>query len=114
MLHAPLPRLRLTKLTQAHTLLQFVVHISVRNLRNEVLGLPSLVDNTVKLIDLFKCETLGLVDHEPNECDANEAEGSPNKEDLGSEVGTLLIDHVGSGVCDSPVQEPVARRELVW
>jgi hypothetical protein len=108
MLHAPLPRLRLAKLTQAHTLLQLVVHISIRNLRNEVLGLPSLVDDTVKLINLFERETFGFIDHKPDESNADEAEGAPDEEDLGLEVSTLLVDHVRGSIGDGPVEKPIA------
>jgi hypothetical protein len=113
MLHTPLPRLRLTKLIQAHTLLQLVIYISVRNLRNEALGLPCLVDNAVKLINLFERKTLSLVNHEPDESNADEAESSPDEENLGLEIGALFVDHVGSGVSDGPVEEPVARKKLV-
>lgn len=38
---------------------------------------------------------------------ANQAESSPDEEDLATEVGTLLVDHVGGGVGDGPVEKPV-------
>jgi hypothetical protein len=108
MLHTPLSRLCLTKLIQAHTRLQLVIHISVRDLRNKALRLPSLIDDTVKLINLLESKTFGLVNHEPNESNADEAESSPDEEHLGLKIGALLVDHVGGGVGDGPVKKPVA------
>jgi hypothetical protein len=37
-----------------------------------------LLDNAVELVDLLQCKPFGLVDHEPDESDANEAERSPD------------------------------------
>lgn len=39
---------------------------------------------------------------------ADEAECTPDEEDFALKVGTLLVDHVGGGVGDCPVEEPVA------
>ena len=61
------------------------------------------------LIDLLQGQTLGLVNHEVDESDADEAEAAPDEEDLGLQVGVAgaLVDHVGGGVGDGPVEEPV-------
>ena len=77
--------------------------------RHEALALPRLADLEVKLVDLLEGQTLGLVDHEVDEGDADEAEAAPDEEDLGLQVGVAraLVDHVGGGVGDGPVEEPV-------
>lgn len=77
--------------------------------RHEALALPRLADLEVKLVDLLEGQTLGLVDHEVDEGDADEAEAAPDEEDLGLQVGVAgaLVDHVRGGVGDGPVEEPV-------
>jgi hypothetical protein len=94
-------------ISEAHTTLSLGVQVVVRNLGLEAAGLPRLLDGAVQLIDLFKGEALCFVDHEPHESDANEAEGAPDEEDLGLQVGALLVDHVGGGVSNGPVEQPV-------
>ena len=81
--------------------------------RAEGLGLPCLGTLGVEFIDLFKRETLGLVDEAPDEESADEAEPTPNKEDFGAKVGVARawVDHVRSCVGDCPVEEPVAGDE---
>jgi hypothetical protein len=77
--------------------------------RYESLALPRLADLAVELVNLLQGQTLGLVDHGPDECDADEAEAAPHEEDLGLKVrvaGTV-VDHVRGGVGDGPVEEPV-------
>lgn len=64
MLHAPLPRLLGPHFRKAHTPLRLVIDIRERDLRDKVLGLPRLADDTVEFVDLFEGQTLGLVDHE--------------------------------------------------
>ena len=77
--------------------------------RNEARRLPGLGALAVKLVDLLEGKTLGLVDHGPDEEDADEAASAPDEEDLGTHVGVTgtVVDHVGGGVSDSKVQKPV-------
>lgn len=76
-----LPRLRLSNLSQRHlpaSLLSrlgiHIVDIHEADLRTELVALPGLSANTEELVDLLERETLGLVDHEPDEDDADPAE----------------------------------------
>lgn len=72
-------------------------------------------DLGVELVDLLEGKTLGLVDHGPDEEDADEAEAAPDEEDLCAEVGVTGsgIDHVGSSAEDllASAQRTVVR---VW
>lgn len=72
-------------------------------------ALPRARHLRVQLINLLKRQALGLVDHEVDEGDAEEAAGEPDEEDLGLEVGVAraVVDEVGGGVGDGPVEEPV-------
>jgi len=83
-----------------------------------------LVALGVEFIHLLKRQTFSLVDpdhrvsitssqddrehdlHSPNEEAADEAERTPDEEDLGAEVGvtSTWVDHVRRGVCDGPVE----------
>lgn len=108
MLHAPLPRLLTSNICKAHSSLRLVIDIRKRDLRNEILGLPRLANHTIELVNLFESKTLRLVDHEEDESNADEAESAPNEEDFALEVGAFLIDHVGGGIGNGPVQKPVA------
>jgi hypothetical protein len=65
-----------------------------------VLGLAGNANFIVELIDLLEGETLGLVDEEVDEGDAQETAGEPDKEDLGLEVGLsgAVVDEIGSRV----------------
>jgi len=76
---------------------------------HKALALPRLVDLAVKLVDLLEGQTLSLVDHAPNECDADEAETAPHEEDLGLQVGVArtVVDHIRGGVSNRPVEKPV-------
>lgn len=67
------------------------------------------LDLIIQLINLLKRKTLGLVDHEVDECDAEEAACEPDEEDLRLEIGISRapVDEVGCRVSDSPVQEPI-------
>lgn len=74
-----------------------------------VKGLSSNADLVVELVDLLEGQTLGLVDEKVDEGDAQETAAEPDEEDLGLEVGLAgtVVDEVGSGVGDGPVEEPV-------
>lgn len=63
----------------------------------------------VELVDLLESKTLGLVDEEVDEGNAQEAAAEPDEEDLGLEVGVALavVDEVGGRVGNGPVEEPV-------
>ena len=76
---------------------------------DEARGLPGLGALAVELVDLLEGETLGLVDHGPDEEDADEAASAPDEEDLGTHIGVSWagVDHVGSSVSDTEVEEPV-------
>lgn len=78
--------------------------------RDKARGLPGLGALAVELVDLLEGETLGLVDHAPDEEDADEAASAPDEEDLGAQVGVTgaVIDHVRGGVSNGEVEEPVA------
>ena len=112
-LHGLLPHSSILKISQrvlpGAVLIGNVLNILEADSRNEALALPRLVDLEVELVDLLKGQTLGLVDHEVDEGDADEAEAAPDEEDLGLQVGVAgaLVDHVGGGVGDGPVEEPV-------
>ena len=80
---------------------------------NETGRTPGGVDLAVEFVDLFERETLGLVDHEPDEGATDEAEATPDEEDLDAQVGVALTgtaNEVRGGVGDGPVEEPVGRR----
>lgn len=77
--------------------------------RNPLGGLASTRYFGIELVDLFQTEIFGFVDEEPDVSDADEAGGEPDKEDLGLEVGEALavVDQIGGGVGNGPVEEPV-------
>lgn len=77
--------------------------------RDEALGLPRLGDLGVQLVDLLEGETLGLVDHQVDEGNADEAEGTPQEEHLGlqTSITRANVDKVGGGVGNSPVEQPI-------
>ena len=77
---------------------------------DEARGLPGLGALAVELVDLLEGETLGLIDHAPDEEDADEAASAPDEEDLCAHVGVsgAIVDHVGGGVSNGEVEEPVA------
>lgn len=60
------------------------------------------------IFTLLERQALGLVNEEPDENCANRAEGAPDEEDLGLEVGVLLIYEVGGRVGNCEVQKPIA------
>lgn len=65
-----------------------------------VLRFAGNLNFVIELVNLLKGETLGLVDEEVDESNADEAAPEPDKEDLGLEVGlaAAVIDEVGSRV----------------
>lgn len=77
---------------------------------DEARGLPGLGALAIELVDLLEGETLGLVDHAPDEEDADEAASAPDEEDLCAHVGVAraVVDHVRGGVSNGEVEEPVA------
>ncbi len=79
--------------------------------RREVLGLASRRDSLVQLVDLLERESLGLVDEEVDEGDADEAASEPDEEDLALQVGIAwtVVDEIRGRVRDSPVEEPLWR-----
>jgi hypothetical protein len=65
-----------------------------------LLGLASNTDFVVQLINLLEGQTLGLVDEEVYESNAQETATEPDEEDLGLEIGLsgTEIDEVGSRI----------------
>lgn len=51
-------------------------------------------------VNLLKRQSLGFGDEEDRVDEAAETEGAPDEENLGSEVGFLLTNHVGGDDCD--------------
>lgn len=108
--------------------LLFLVNVSKTNSRPERLALPGFVDNTVKLIHLVNMlanyssakdqskdysyllqrQSLGFVNHEPHECDADKAEAAPNEENLRLKIGVFGVHHVWCRVGNREVEKPVA------
>ena len=80
-----------------------------RHGRREALRFASRRDSLVQLVDLLERETLGLVDEEIDEGDADEAAREPYEEDLALQVGVAgtVVDEIGGRVGDSPVKEPL-------
>jgi hypothetical protein len=70
-------------------------------------GGPALV---VHLVDLLEGVALGLVNVEVDKGDADKAEGEPDEEDLGLQVGVAftIVDQVGGCVGNGPVQKPLS------
>ena len=66
-----------------------VLNLLERNCGHEAMALPRLGDLGVELVDLLEREALGLVDHGPDEEDADEAASTPDEEDFGAEIDTL-------------------------
>ena len=89
-----------------------VLHVLEGDGRHEALRFPGLVDLGIQLVDLLERKTLGLVDHGPDEEDADEAASAPDEEDLGTQVGIAraCVDHVRGGVSNTEVEEPVGGR----
>ena len=126
---APLPLRSIRHILHRHLAprIAHLLDVLERDLRAERLALPRLGDNAVELVDLLERQTLGLVDHEVDEGDADEAAGAPaallagvavrsgdvgefclpNEEHLGLEIAGILVDHVRGSVRDGEVQEPV-------
>src|SRR5947207_476218 len=99
MSYTPLPFLGRRHLTQTHTPTRLRIDIRKVQRRPELLALPCLLHDAVEFVNLFEGETLGLVDHEIDEGDADKAEGAPDEEDFGLKIGVLGVYHVGGAVC---------------
>ena len=112
MRHTPLPTHLRLNIGQTHTPAMRIAHGLVNlgkvDSGHKALGLPGLADFFVQFVYLFETEALSLVDHEVDEGDADEAEGAPDEEDFGAEVGVAGagVDHVWGGEGDGPVEEP--------
>ena len=63
------------------------------NSRLEALALPCLGYLGVQLVNGFKREAFGFVDHRPDEGETNDAESSPDEEYSSVEIG-WCVDHV--------------------
>jgi hypothetical protein len=85
-----------------------VLNILERDGGNEARRLPRVGALSVELVDLLEGEALGLVDHGPDEEDADETASAPDEEDLGAHVGVAgaVVDHVGGSVADGEVEKP--------
>jgi hypothetical protein len=115
-LSAPLTGGLSLSISQAHTA---VVNMHILNVlkgdgRDESRRFPRLADLAVKLVNLLKRQTLGLVDHGPDKEDADEAASAPNKENLGTKIGVsgAVVDHVRCSISNGEVKKPVAYEEL--
>jgi hypothetical protein len=71
-------------------------HISSEGAVWDPLGGVAWVGLFEHAVDLLQGKTLGLWDQEVGVDEADKAERSPNEEDLGSEVGLVLVHHVWS------------------
>lgn len=89
-----------------------ILHVLEGQARRKPRALPRVADLCVQLVDLLEREALGLVDHGPDEEDADEAAAAPDEEDLGAEVGVArpVVDDVRGRVADGEVEQPVAGR----
>lgn len=87
-------------------------NITERSRRDPRAGFTRNLDLRIELIDLLQRKALGLVDHEVDEGDTQEAACEPDEEDLGLEVRVAgaKVDEVGGGVGDGEVEEPVGGR----
>lgn len=55
-----------------------MLNILEADLRLEVFRLGRFLHNAVQFVNLLECQAFRLVDHEPDEDDADEAEGAPD------------------------------------
>ena len=67
------------------------------------------IDLLIHLINLLQSQALGLVNHKIHECDAQEAAGEPDEEDLALKIGVAgtEIHQIRRGVGDGPIEEPI-------
>lgn len=68
----------------------------------------------VHLVDFFQRQTFRFVNEEVDEEDTAQAGGAPDKENLGLQVGVAgtVVDEVGGGVGDGPVEHPLLGQEV--
>jgi hypothetical protein len=83
-----------------------ILYVLEGNTGHEAGGIPRMGNLSVKLVDLLESKALGLVDHGPDEEDADEAASAPDEEDFGSQVcvSWAIIDNVWRGVTNSKVE----------
>lgn len=74
-------------------------------------ALPRRLDLGVQLVDLLERPALGLVDKEVDKGDTDKAAAEPDEEDLRLQVGVAgaVVDEIGGGVSNGPVEEPLSR-----
>ena len=102
--NTPLPLLHGYHLNNTHVATTaHLLHFRKRKCGPKVLALPRLGYRTVELIDLLERKAFSFIDHEVNECNADEAEGAPDEEDFRLQVGMRGINHVGRAVSDDLV-----------
>lgn len=75
------------------TLLKEAHLSSEGRVRNPFAGVAG-ADLLKHFVDLLEGETLGLRDKEVGKQNTDDAEGAPHEEDLGAQVGILLVDEV--------------------
>jgi hypothetical protein len=85
------------------TTLAHLLDFRKRKCGPKILALPRLGYRTVELIDLLEGKAFSFIDHEVNECNADEAEGAPDEEDFGLQVGMRGVNHVRRAVSDGLV-----------
>jgi len=64
-----------------------LLNLLKRHRRHKPLTPPRFINLAVQLIDLLQREPLRLVYHCPDESDADEAEGAPEEEYFGAQIG---------------------------
>ena len=75
-------------------------HISREGTMRDPLAGVSGIGLLEHLIDLLERQALSLRNEEVGIHEAGGAEGAPDEEDLGAEVGFVGADHVGGDDCD--------------
>lgn len=63
----------------------------------------------IQFIDLLECQTLGFINHKVHKGDAYKAAREPDEENFGLEISVsfAVVDEIGGGICNCPVEEPV-------
>ncbi len=75
----------------------------------EILAVPGVVDSLVHFINLFETDLARLIDHEPDEEDGNDAKGTPDKEDFGTEarIARASVHHEWRAIGNTKVEQPI-------
>ena len=102
---------RVLSLLLLHNLGLSVLEFSEGHGRDPVGTLSGVRDLSVQFINLFQGESLGFIDEEVHEGDADEAAASPDEEYFGLQIGVPLtiVDEVRCRKCNCPVQQPICR-----